>query len=40
MDNISKESLLNAFFKMYTVTRLQLAFTRNLLKCNSDFRKK
>ena len=38
--NISTESLLNAVFKMYFVTRSRLAFTRNLLKCNIDFRKK
>jgi len=27
-------------FKMYFLTRLKLASTRNLLKCNSGFRKK
>ena len=27
-------------FKIYLVTRQKLAFTRNLLKCNSDVRKK
>jgi len=37
---ISTESLLNAVFKMRSVTRSKLAFTRNLLKCTSDFRKK
>jgi len=28
------------FLAMYFVTRSKLAFTRNLLKCNSDFTKK
>jgi len=33
-------SCLFFFLKMHFVTRLKLAFTRNMLKCNSDFRKK
>jgi len=31
--------ILFSFLKMYFVTRLKLAFMRNLLKCNSDFTK-
>jgi len=40
MDNIPIELLLNVVFKMYYITRSTLEFMRNMLKCNSDFRKK